>query len=226
MIDLRFVTLTVWPGAPTAARKNAPFRTSYTKTLDLLEFELKKIDARGIVIAAFYSVDQIRNDGWPRANVNPRDPGVILSFRKPEGPTFLKDGKWFVNVVPLSFPCDTYHHIEHNIHAIALSLEALRAVDRYGVTKRSEQYAGWKQIEAPTAGGFLNMEDAALFIATQAGVGVSNDGINNLIVDAATRQTMYRAAARRLHPDAASGNHELFVRLQQALALLEKGGAE
>ena len=129
MIDLRFVPLTKWPGEPTKERKNAPFRSSYTKTLDLLEFELGKIDARQIVIEAFYSLDQIRNDGWPRGNQNPRDPGVILSFKKPEGPRFLKDGKWYVNIVPLSFPCDTYFYIEHNIHAIALSLAALRAVE-------------------------------------------------------------------------------------------------
>ena len=168
MIDLRFVPLTAWPGEATKERRNAAFRSSYLKTLDILEAELKAIRARSIVIEAFYTLEQIRNDGWPRANQNPSHPGVILGFKKPDGPVFYRDGKPYVNIVPLSFPCDTYYHIEHNIHAIALSLQALRAVDRYGVTKRAEQYAGWKRIEAPPLAGFSTKEDAAAFIATQA----------------------------------------------------------
>lgn len=225
MIDLRFVPLTQWPGEPTKDRRNAPFRSTYNKTLDLLEFELKKITARGIVIEAFYELDQIRNDGWPRANVNPRDPGVILSFRKPEGPTFLRDGKRMVNTVSLSFPCDTYFHIEHNIHAIALSLEALRAVDRYGVTKRAEQYAGWKRIEAPPAAGFASKEDAALFLAQEAGFGSGERDIRILITDNGIRRMAYRDAAKRLHPDSThpTGNKTpgMWEKLQQALSLLE-----
>jgi hypothetical protein len=38
---------------------------------------------------------------------------------------------------------------EANVRAIALALEALRKVDRYGVTKRGEQYAGWKALPSP-----------------------------------------------------------------------------
>lgn len=37
-----------------------------------------------------------------------------------------------------------------NLHAIALGLEALRAVDRHGITSSAEQYAGFAQL---TAGG-------------------------------------------------------------------------
>lgn len=219
MIDLRFVPLTKWPGEPSKGRKNAPFRSSYTKTLDLLESELKKLNAREIVVEAFYRHAQIRNDGWPRANERPQHPGVILSFKKQDGERFQKDGKWFINLTPVSFPCDTYYHIEHNIHAIALSLAALRAVDRYGVTKRGEQYAGWKRIEAPPIAGFANKDDAASFIVNQQDTPVPP---YQVIADAALRQEVYRRAARRLHPDnAQGGNHELFVKLGQALAMLE-----
>ena len=218
MIDLRFVPITQWPGEATKVRKNAAFRSSYIKTLDLLESELQKIQARAIVIEAFYTLDQIRNDGWPRANQNPSHPGVILSFKKPEGPTFYRDGKPMVHIVPLSFPCDTYHRIEHNIHAIALSLQALRAVDRYGVTKRSEQYAGWKRIEAPKANGFDSKEAAAAFIIVEANRSIPAASV---IQDAALRSEIYRQAARRLHPDSPTGNHDLFIKLQQANTLLD-----
>ncbi len=224
MIDLRFVPLTQWPGEPTKTRRNAAFRSTYIKTLDLLESELKKIHAREIVIQAFYTVDQIRNDGWPKANQRPSHPGVILGFKKPEGERFQRDGKWYVNLTPLSFPCDTYPHLEHNIHAIALSLEALRAVDRYGVTKRSEQYAGWKQLPAPAAGnfGFDTIEDAAAFLVTQSGLPHPPTGPQAIIGNVTLRNSLYRAAAGRLHPDLKTGNHDLFVKLNQAKAMIDE----
>jgi hypothetical protein len=219
MIDLRFVPLEKWPGEPAAERKNAAFRSTYIRTLDLLEDELKKIAARAIVIEAFYTVDQIRNDGWPRANQNPSHPGVILSFKKPEGPVFVDEfGRRRVKIVPVSFPCDTYYHIEHNIHAIALSLQALRAVDRYGVTKRGEQYAGWKRIDPPKSQPFDSKEEAASFIIAQQDTPAP---AYSVIADAALRTEVYRRAAARLHPDSPTGSHELFVKLQQAKEILE-----
>lgn len=33
---------------------------------------------------------------------------------------------------------------EHNVRSIALGLQALRAVDRYGISRRGEQYAGFR----------------------------------------------------------------------------------
>jgi hypothetical protein len=204
-IPIRFVPLERWPIAPTKARARAPFRSTYTQTLKLLEYELFKLNAKSVYIQAFYGENQIRNDGWPYSNAQPSQPGIILSFRS-------KD-------TPLLFPCDRYVSIDDNLRAIALSLQALRAVDRYGVTRRSEQYAGWKQIEAPKpADGFSGPKDAAIFIVTQQDNAVPADYI---IENAALRQEVYRRAARRLHPDAPTGNHDLFVRLQQALAILE-----
>lgn len=42
------------------------------------------------------------------------------------------------------FATDQYEKWEHNVRAIALTLEALRAVDRYGATQ-GRQYAGFMQ---------------------------------------------------------------------------------
>lgn len=218
MIDLRFVPLDKWPGEATKGRENARFRAKYSQTLDLLEDELKKIRAKEITVQAFFRFDQIRNDGWPYAAARPSAPGVILSFRKPEGPIFYRDGKPMVNVVALSFPCDRYQTIDDNLRAIALSLQALRAVDRYGVTKRAEQYAGWKRIEAPAVNGFTSKETAAAFIIAQQDTEVP---AYSVIADQALRKEVYRRAAARLHPDSPTGSHELFIKLQQANAMLE-----
>jgi hypothetical protein len=54
-----------------------------------------------------------------------------------------------MKVERLVFATDAYEDWQHNVRAIALTLEALRAVDRYGTTG-GRQYAGFRQL---TAGG-------------------------------------------------------------------------
>jgi hypothetical protein len=100
----------------------------------LLERELRALRAKNIVIQAAVTDQDIRNDGWLRANARPEHPGVILTFDSRHG--------------PLSYPCDAFNDWQANVRAIALALEALRKVDRYGVTKRGEQYTGWKALPA------------------------------------------------------------------------------
>jgi hypothetical protein len=48
------------------------------------------------------------------------------------------------------FAVDMFPSWQDNLRAIALGLEALRKVERYGIANRGEQYAGWAQL---TAGG-------------------------------------------------------------------------
>jgi len=204
MIDARFRPVDRWPGQRTSsrARQQARFRVGYRSTLDLLETELRHLRARDIIIQAGFSLSDIRNDGWPRSNARrPDDPGVIVSFVSPKG--------------ALSFPCDRYTEWEDNLRAIALSLEALRAVDRYGVTQHAEQYRGWQALPpAQSPDEPMSPEAAAEFLARHGGIFVSPVHTDPAALDAA-----YRNAARVLHPDA-GGDHELFVKLQQAKATL------
>lgn len=46
------------------------------------------------------------------------------------------------------FAVDTFVHWQDNLRAIALGMEALRKVARYGIVKGNEQYSGWKQLTA------------------------------------------------------------------------------
>ncbi len=208
MLEARFVPIDCWPQQPTRQRKSSPFYTNYIKTLDDLERELKHLKAKDVLIQAFFGVHQLRNDGWPRSGESPKQPGVILSFQTANG--------------PLSFPCDTYQHWQTNIRAISLSLTALRAIDRYGVTRRAEQYQGWKKLEAPSDQPFATKEDAARFIVVQsADVEADLSLCPDMIRDRELRAAAYRVAASKLHPDKPTGSHELFVRLQAAMRLLE-----
>jgi hypothetical protein len=198
MLNATFRPLTQWPGTrtPSGKRKRAPFRAGYNRTLDDLERELRHVKASSVAIQIDLEPKDIRNDGWPRSSARPKSPGVVLSFVTPTG--------------PLCFPCDTYDTWEDNLRAISLSLAALRAVDRYGVTKHAEQYRGFKAIEAPGAQSGMNYIEAIAFIRNWGGA----EG---------TLEDAYRKAARALHPDAAHGSHEQFTKLQQAREVAGRG---
>jgi hypothetical protein len=195
MIDARFVPIDNWPGAATPEwkRKRAPFRSAYAKTLDLLESELKHLKASDILIQAYLRREDIRNDGWPRSAARPSKPGIIVTFKGTGG--------------QMSFPCDRFDGWEDNLRAIALSLEALRMVDRYGVTRNNEQYRGFTAL--PPASN--DRGPAITFFARVTGwqeIQIKSDP-----------QGAYRLAARACHPDT-GGNEDLFNELQKHWAAL------
>jgi hypothetical protein len=86
MIEARFKPISKWPKKPTPQddRKNR-FRADWRSLLDGLEFELRKLGAKNIIIEAFIPADQIRNDGWPYTNARPTQPGIILKFSTDKG---------------------------------------------------------------------------------------------------------------------------------------------
>jgi hypothetical protein len=101
------------------------------------------------------------------------------------------------------------------LRAIGLALEALRAVDRYGVTRNNEQYKGWAQIEAPA--DTPTAEAAARTVEKRSGI--SHLGI---LKSPEIFRAAYRQAAVRVHPDQPGGSHDLFVELSRAKEVLEK----
>ena len=202
MINARFVPVSKWPGAPkpSYSRRRATFRIAYGKRLDLLEFELNKLRATDIIIQVYLKSSDIRNDGWPRSSARPDHPGVILTFQK---------GK-----ETLSFPCDTYDAWEDNLYAIALSLEALRSVDRYGVTRNAEQYQGWKAIAAPAKEESPSREWAIEHLARVSGTE------KWFLKDDDSISAAYRLAAKKTHPDMNGGDRRAFELLQKAMEVI------
>ena len=113
----------------------------------------------------------------------------------------------------LKYMTDTFDDWQENVRAIALGLEALRKVDRYGITKRGEQYVGWKALPSGE-GEVYDRMTAAAFIS-------KHSGLHEL--DIRTKREFckvaYRKAAQKLHPDK-GGDAALFNRLQKAKELL------
>ena len=137
-MNVTFRPLPAWPHPDTLRRRSRwTFKAGWQSTMDLLHRELRHLDARNVVIGAAFREQDIRLDGLPRSNAPvPSHPGVEISFD-------TKHGR-------LVYGTDVCEDWRHNVRSIALGLEALRAVDRYGITRRGEQYAGWRQL---TAGG-------------------------------------------------------------------------
>lgn len=182
-----------WPGKPTPsyARKRDTFKAGWSQTINLLERELRNLNAKQIVLEMNVRERDIRNDGMIRADARPSLPGVILRFTGKHG--------------PMTMPCDRFTDWQANVRAIALSLEALRKVDRYGVTQTGEQYRGWKALTEVVD----DVDAAAQFLGKLAMVlpiVVKND--------AAAFQIAYRSASKAAHPDT-GGSHEQFVALQK-----------
>jgi len=134
-IPITFRPLDKFPAARTKNPRRATFRSAYLQTLRLLDHELAKLGATSVVIQVDCEPSEIRRDGMPRAGARMRSQFVVVSFDTRKG--------------PLSFPCDAFDAWTDNLRAIALGLEALRAVDRYGVTRNAEQYQGWARLGGP-----------------------------------------------------------------------------
>lgn len=197
------------PSTPADERRSRyQFKAGWQSTLTLLERELGYLDATDFVIEADFVEADLRLDGMPRSNARtPIHPGVRVAFESKFG--------------PLIYSTDSCEFWQHNVRSIALGLEALRAVDRYGVTKRGQQYDGWKAIGSAPAipmGGHMTREDAARFIATHGGSNAYD--VPQILVDPEWRAKAYRYAARRLHPDQ-GGTADLFQRLQEAKRVLD-----
>lgn len=168
-----------WPGELTTSRRRSSFKASWSDTMELLRRELRAINAKDVVLQIAMVEKDFRNDGYPRAQAKADHPGVILSLGSDVG--------------PLSWPCDTFDSWQDNIRGIALSMEALRKVDRYGVTKRGEQYTGWQQLgAAPMPPASMSAAEAEELIYSYVGVGE---------LDRPSLVTAYKRARAITHPD-------------------------
>jgi hypothetical protein len=216
MLNITIQAMPKWPGDSTTERKNSPFlhkgkMINFEDTWQLLQTELRHVGAREVTLFTMHSKEDIRVDGKLRSDTRtPSHPGVILQFDKYAG---YDEATKQSNFVQLRFPCDTFNGWKTNVRAIALALEALRKVDRYGVTTGA-QYAGYKALAAGDVD--LTPELAADFIARSAGMG-SIPGIAASVIAnvGGFGAIVYKSAAKVLHPDK-GGNPEEFKRLEKA----------
>ncbi len=134
------VTFRPFDGTPPIMEgRFSPFSAAWSTTVQLLAAELRHLNAERIVVELGLSESDLRVDGLPRANACMTSDAVRISFDSKWGPLRYETGEYAGHY---------YRGIgwQANVRAIALAMEALRKVDRYGVSKRGEQYRGWRAI--------------------------------------------------------------------------------
>jgi hypothetical protein len=207
-----------WPEKETAERRNAPFKATWANTIETLAFELDKLSARSVTLHTMHSPHDVRLDGKLRGDsTNPKHPGVVLTFEVFEGWDAETDQSKYV---AMRFPCDTFGYWKDNVRAVALALEALRKIDRYGVRSGS-QYAGFKALPAGDFTVDMTPELAADFIAKAAGMGNVPAIATSIIQNAVFGESVYKTAAKALHPDK-GGNADEFKKLEIAMRLVRE----
>lgn len=194
-------SLEAWTLPRTRTRTRSKFASTMTQTLDLLARELRHLNARDARLKTLHGSYDVRRDGLLRSDARtPLHPGVILTFES--------------NGNSMTFPCDRFLDWRDNLRAIALSLEALRMVDRYGVTTHGEQYKGFKSLPPAPGIVLLSRAQAIKFLAQH-----SNIVLDTHSSDQESIVRAYKIAAKHLHPDA-SGDPELWLTLQTAKQIL------
>lgn len=178
-----------WPLPDTKKRPWPPFTASYRQTEELLDRELRAIGARGAVVMQVVTRNgaaDLRRDGALRAQAKIEHPGVRLSFDCRHGPlTYATDAFDGTALRPAW---------QQNLRAIALGLEALRKVDRYGISRSGEQYRGWRAIEA-------NGHEAPMTVLLRWAGPIFGERYHDDL------PRLVRAARAGAHPDRHGGDH-------------------
>lgn len=188
------------------------FRASWTSTLELLCREVDLLGGQVIAVQIDVEPGDLRRDGMLRAGTKVGFPGVKISFDSRHG--------------PLTYATDAYDDRRYsgdppgwqaNVRAIALALEALRAVDRYGVSGSGEQYRGWTAITGTPVELRMTAQEAAVLLSAGDHTTLA---AHDLLGDRAAVEAVYRQAVKIYHPDVRGGDAELFRRLTAARDLL------
>lgn len=212
MTEYRIEPLTAWNRPSTKNRKPSTFTTKYNDTLKLLGRELDLLGAKGpIIVAVVIDRADIRNDGALRARAQVRHPGVAVTAETKYGPR-----TWATDHYETRYMSQG-ESWQANLHAIALTLGALRAVDRYGTTTTGEQYMGFRELgSAPGESVEMTVDAAAALIRhilRAAGETDSDD-----------LKQAYRRARGLTHPDRNGGIRTEWDRVEQAATILRANG--
>lgn len=168
-------------------RENAKFDVSFARARDNIVAEIGRLAGKypdpQIVISTNIA---LRRDGLPLASQRqPDDPGVAVYF--------------LYKRRQMSFACDRWRKIEHNMQAIAKTIEALRGIARWGTGDMLEAaFTGFTALPPPSASS--PAPQAARNWRDVFGTGVHTRAELNEV---------YRRLASAFHPDKGGDQHKM-----------------
>lgn len=143
--------------------------------------------------------------------------GVVVSFESRHGPLrFASDhyDSWWLR--------DAWRA---NIRAVTLHLQSLRAIERHGVAKSGEQYAGWKAIgpgsgDSSIQAGSMSIVDAMTILEAEADAPGAFDPRAERLSRGIVA-SVHRRAVKNAHPDG-GGSASRFQAVQAAYGVLDR----
>jgi hypothetical protein len=175
----------------TRNRINSKFKQTMDEAQNFLRAEINRLGGKGLIVS---SNIPIRKDGglyadWMNKRID--DPGIAIFFKYQEK--------------EVTMCCDQYERVWENIYALGKGIEALRGMERWGVSEFLERaFTGFKalpaafEMPAPTVNWWnvLEMDENATYFEVKK---------------------QYRILAQKYHPDnKESGNAEKFIQIQKA----------
>lgn len=179
-------------------RERAKFSTTFARARDEIAREVQLLVggrwARDPQLVISTNV-ALRRDGLPLANQrNPDDPGVAVYFEHRKR--------------SMCFACDRWDKIEHNMQAIAKTIEALRGIARWGTGDMLEAaFTGFAALPPPGA-------PREWFDVLQCRPDASRDVI----------VAQYRRLRSETHPDRQGGDAARFDAVEKAFAAAVAAG--
>ncbi|WP_250512651.1 J domain-containing protein [Caballeronia sp. INDeC2] len=184
-----------WPeGRPRTAphrRGRAAFNATFAVARDNLIAEVRRLGGMNLVISTNIP---LRQDGLPYASYRKLEDEGVAAY-------FTLDGK------QMCFACDRWDKVEHNMHAIVKTIDALRGIARWGTgDMMAAAFTGFAALPAP---GASRTWREVLGVAAH-------------VRDMAVISAEYRRRAAVHHPDRLGGSHAAMTELNAALAEAEK----
>lgn len=181
------------------SRESARFSTGFAKARNKIVSEISLLGGRNAIISTNI---ELRRDGLPYATYRtPEDSGVAVYF--------TYKGR------QMCFACDRWRKVEDNMHAINLTIGALRGVARWGTGDMMQAaFTGFTALPAPgqsTARSWRDVLDVPADMRPDAQL---------------ERVRMhYRAMASARHPDKPGGSHAAMSELNAAWAQAQEAFA-
>ena len=163
-----------------AGRSSTRFRATWTDTLRLLKQEAEYLGATELVIGLDVAEMDLTLSGQP----------VLMRCDEYTTAYYDQGAAW-----------------KHNVRAIAMTLEALRAVDRYGASRSGEQYRGYVQITSEPE--VMSHTTAVIVVVDLAGAEMGPQVEDELPV-------LWKLARRNAHPDLHRGDRASWDQLEAA----------
>lgn len=169
----------------TQVRRTAPYKLTLERALQELTSELRLFRAKDFVVSTNI---QPRLAGLPRGGGgDPADVGVAVYWEDRSGQ-------------PRVMACDAWNTVRGNVRAIAITISALRQIERSGASQLLER----------AFTGFAALPAQAGESSWRATLGLNGGPVTRDDVEAA-----YKRAARVAHPDL-GGSHDRMVEVNGA----------